>query len=541
MTGDFKHELSNQTNVDVPVSINEPYFNGMSINITDTENNTIQSTESQTIMTTCSFDPSSLEEGHYNLVISVTDKSGNRNQVVEHMYIDRTKPLINITSPDNNGIDAGTIHIEAIIIEENELNEYKLSSTIDSGEEVLLQSGNESDINIDWDSRSVPVDLFHLTLRFCATDKAGNEYEETRSLTVYNRKPQVAVQCNSIHYIENTNYYVNGENLMELSASTDQQYSAVKNIYYCYSPIYQDMQTYTDPITLPGGCYELRFYAEDVLGNQSDISIVIIDVDTTPPRLSSTIRETHYITDSVTYISSNNTIVIYCYEDGSPGTGIASLEYRVDDGEWISQEELYQNQRLYIRLADEGLADITIRAEDRVSNVSELIPGTFNVDNTAPVTQMNTSRPLTGGPGNYSAETGLVCNWVASDSSSGIGETAVTINGEPLPGDELRYTFTGEGTYSIEYYSIDNVGNSEESNSIVVEIKKPETLLGDVDSDGAITIVDALLVAQYYVGIDPANFNPDAGDVDCNGSIDIIDALLIAQYYVGLISNFCMQ
>jgi hypothetical protein len=63
-------------------------------------------------------------------------------------------------------------------------------------------------------------------------------------------------------------------------------------------------------------------------------------------------------------------------------------------------------------------------------------------------------------------------------------------------------------------------------------------LTGDVNTDGAIDIVDALLTAQYYVELDPQNFDPVAGDTDCNGSVDIIDALLIAQYYVGLITGF---
>ena len=67
--------------------------------------------------------------------------------------------------------------------------------------------------------------------------------------------------------------------------------------------------------------------------------------------------------------------------------------------------------------------------------------------------------------------------------------------------------------------------------------------IGDVNDDGtvdgAVDIVDALLVAQYYVGLDPANFNAASADTNCDGSVDIVDALLIAQYYVGLISEFC--
>ncbi|MBN2440826.1 MAG: hypothetical protein JXJ04_05755, partial [Spirochaetales bacterium] len=37
----------------------------------------------------------------------------------------------------------------------------------------------------------------------------------------------------------------------------------------------------------------------------------------------------------------------------------------------------------------------------------------------------------------------------------------------------------------------------------------------------------------------PVNFDPTAADTNCNGNIDIVDALLIAQYYVDLITGFC--
>jgi unsaturated rhamnogalacturonyl hydrolase len=62
--------------------------------------------------------------------------------------------------------------------------------------------------------------------------------------------------------------------------------------------------------------------------------------------------------------------------------------------------------------------------------------------------------------------------------------------------------------------------------------------LGDVNNDGAVTIVDALRVAQFYVGLNPQDFQEDRADVDCDGSIDIVDALLIARLYVGLITAF---
>ncbi|MBN2735857.1 MAG: hypothetical protein JXR70_02675 [Spirochaetales bacterium] len=61
---------------------------------------------------------------------------------------------------------------------------------------------------------------------------------------------------------------------------------------------------------------------------------------------------------------------------------------------------------------------------------------------------------------------------------------------------------------------------------------------GDADESGVVNIVDALLVAQDYVGTVSGNYNPACADANCNGAVDIVDALLIAQFYVGLIQSF---
>jgi hypothetical protein len=61
--------------------------------------------------------------------------------------------------------------------------------------------------------------------------------------------------------------------------------------------------------------------------------------------------------------------------------------------------------------------------------------------------------------------------------------------------------------------------------------------LGDVNNNGDVDIIDALMIAQFYVGLDPSGFISSAADVNCSGDIDIVDALLVAQFYVGLISE----
>ena len=63
------------------------------------------------------------------------------------------------------------------------------------------------------------------------------------------------------------------------------------------------------------------------------------------------------------------------------------------------------------------------------------------------------------------------------------------------------------------------------------------TECGDVNSNGTIDIVDALIIAQYYVGLDPSNFDSSVADVNGDGNIDIMDALPVTQLYVGLMDE----
>ena len=65
-----------------------------------------------------------------------------------------------------------------------------------------------------------------------------------------------------------------------------------------------------------------------------------------------------------------------------------------------------------------------------------------------------------------------------------------------------------------------------------------DKMLGDVNSSGKVDILDALMVAQYYVGFNPTPFDAEMADVDSNGTINILDALQIAQVYVGLRPGF---
>ncbi|MBN2738415.1 MAG: glycoside hydrolase family 6 protein [Spirochaetales bacterium] len=64
---------------------------------------------------------------------------------------------------------------------------------------------------------------------------------------------------------------------------------------------------------------------------------------------------------------------------------------------------------------------------------------------------------------------------------------------------------------------------------------------GDVNGDSVVNVVDALMVAQVYVGQNPSPYYPEAADVDCSGRVDIVDALQIVRYYIGIIDSLCLN
>ncbi len=72
------------------------------------------------------------------------------------------------------------------------------------------------------------------------------------------------------------------------------------------------------------------------------------------------------------------------------------------------------------------------------------------------------------------------------------------------------------------------------------EPTSPAGLLGDVNGDGMIDIIDALRIVQYYVGIivlTPEEL--ERADANCDDTVNVLDALLVAQYYVGLRTALC--
>jgi len=103
----------------------------------------------------------------------------------------------------------------------------------------------------------------------------------------------------------------------------------------------------------------------------------------------------------------------------------------------------------------------------------------------------------------------------------------------------LRFVVVNKNPYSSNRWMVFDRFDLSSPSGIENPTPTPITNLGDVNNDGSVTILDALLVAQFYVGLNPTNFDQSKADTNCDSTVSIVDALLIAQYYVGLINSFC--
>lgn len=64
--------------------------------------------------------------------------------------------------------------------------------------------------------------------------------------------------------------------------------------------------------------------------------------------------------------------------------------------------------------------------------------------------------------------------------------------------------------------------------------KDRQDILGDVDGDGAVTVVDATTIQRVVADIEVSSYNPVTADTDGDGDVSIVDASLIQRWLVDL-------
>ena len=68
----------------------------------------------------------------------------------------------------------------------------------------------------------------------------------------------------------------------------------------------------------------------------------------------------------------------------------------------------------------------------------------------------------------------------------------------------------------------------------------PLRLLGDVDGDSDVTVIDVTLIQRKLVSIEISHFDMVAADADADGDVTIIDATCIQRWLAGILTDSCI-
>jgi cytochrome c len=157
--------------------------------------------------------------------------------------------------------------------------------------------------------------------------------------------------------------------------------------------------------------------------------------------------------------------------DDGDGSGVASTEFRVDDGDWTAYTDP-------VVIGGDGTHTVRYRSTDEAGNLEEVRQLEVEVDGTAPVTTAETSG--SGGE--------VTVALTAEDATAGVARTEYQVDGGEWKPYADPVVVTGDGTHVLGYRSVDAAGNVEATKAVTV----------DVDGTGPILAVSGVAHGQVY-------------------------------------------
>lgn len=284
-------------------------------------------------------------------------------------------------------------------------------------------------------------------------------------------------------------------------------------------------------LQLQAGENQIRFVSLNRRGapNLDELGLLGDEVsENRPPNLNAPIGSQNLIQgEPALYIDLNN---VFSDPDGD------SLSFSVSP----SANASISGNELVLESSVVGSENLVVTADDNRGGIAtDQFDFTVTGANRAPIVQ-STISDITMTMGDPVISINLNDVFIDPDgdslSFSHVAENSNDSNVQ-LNGTALELTPVEVSSVSHTVYADDGNGGQAETAFVVNVIDV--VVLGDVNGDGSIDIVDALQVAQYYVGEISENIDITAADTNCDNIVDIVDALLIAQYFVGLISSFC--
>jgi hypothetical protein len=95
---------------------------------------------------------------------------------------------------------------------------------------------------------------------------------------------------------------------------------------------------------------------------------------------------------------------------------------------------------------------------------------------------------------------------------------------------DANYTPAEVGISDIKFVTWEDLALVE--TFTVVNEQGEEVLMGDVDGDGQVKVLDAMAIIDYFLKKKPEPFNAAVADMDGDGEIKVLDAMAVIDIYL---------
>ena len=298
------------------------------------------------------------------------------------------------------------------------------------------------------------------TIEYWAIDELGNEAIH-QSIDVYldNTSPETSAVLTPAQPNGENGWYISNVSLVLTANDTG---SGVNTIYYKINDgewnEYNESLSFTEE-----GIYIIHYYAVDNLGNSEAEKSIEIKIDKTAPTLDYNI--TGEEGDNGWYIGN---VILQLIAEDAPA-GIQEFKYRINNGEW----QIYNES---IEISEDGVYVIDFYAKDYAGNNAS-IEITIKIDKTPP----SATHTLQGTYEEGKYTTDVKVTLTATDNKAGVKEIRYRLDGTSytITGASGSFTVSAEGVHIIEYYAVDNAGNTGAKKQVSFTIEKNKKPIAD--------------------------------------------------------------
>ncbi len=267
-------------------------------------------------------------------------------------------------------------------------------------------------------------------IEYYSTDFRGNVSEPTTTTLRLDNAPPVTTDNHKPQYTETATIgFTATDNLSGVSSTT---YRLDQNVNW-YTAQSVTVNTYGD--------HTLYYRSTDSAGNVEsthEITFTVIPPDTEPPVTTSDIPDT-WMKDPVTVtLTATDTV-----------SDILNIWYSTDGGD---PDTVYT---VPFEISAEGTTTVKYYAKDTRDNLEDTNTEYVQIDETPPVTTTSNTDGDT-----YQGEAFI--QLTPTDSFSGVADTYWRLNDGPWQTGTVAYAPWSWREYTLEYYSVDEVGNTED-------------------------------------------------------------------------------